>query len=278
MGHCLAWRAGVVEPLVRPAGTAQARVRPVGPGQPQPAHRASAMSGPGRFLIVSWDGGGNAPPAINLGARLVRRGHHVRLLGWESMASRAAAAGVEFAAYPSVPAWPPGLAFEEALEERLLPALARRGDAGRHPRRARTGSRPTCGGGLHDGRRTGGGSRCSDCRVPCWSTCRTPRSGTSGATRRRARRRPASSTRRAPCWRSCRRASTRPARCRPTPPMSARSPIRTRGRRWIRVTPACWPRLAAHGCCSASARPCRGRPRHCPGSSTPSRRCRSGCC
>jgi UDP:flavonoid glycosyltransferase YjiC (YdhE family) len=81
------------------------------------------MSGPGRFLIVSWDGGGNAPPAINLGARLVRRGHHVRLLGWESMASRAAAASVEFAAYPSVPPWPPGLAFEDALEERLLPAL-----------------------------------------------------------------------------------------------------------------------------------------------------------
>jgi len=81
------------------------------------------MSGPGRFLIVSWDGGGNAPPAINLGARLVRRGHQVRLLGWESMASRAAAAGVEFAAYPSVPPWPPGLAFEDALEERLMPAL-----------------------------------------------------------------------------------------------------------------------------------------------------------
>jgi hypothetical protein len=39
------------------------------------------MSGHGRFLIMSWDGGGNAPPAINLGARLVRRGHHVRLLG-----------------------------------------------------------------------------------------------------------------------------------------------------------------------------------------------------
>jgi UDP:flavonoid glycosyltransferase YjiC (YdhE family) len=81
------------------------------------------MSGPGRFLIVSWDGGGNAPPAINLGARLVRRGHHVRLLGWESMAPRAAAAGTEFATYPSVPPWPPGLAFEDALEERLMPAL-----------------------------------------------------------------------------------------------------------------------------------------------------------
>jgi UDP:flavonoid glycosyltransferase YjiC (YdhE family) len=82
------------------------------------------MSGPGRFLIVSWDGGGNAPPALNLSARLVRQGHQVRLLGWESMALRAAAAGAEFATYSSVPPWPPGLAFEDALEERLLPALA----------------------------------------------------------------------------------------------------------------------------------------------------------
>jgi hypothetical protein len=40
------------------------------------------------------------------------------------MASRAAAVGVEFATYPSVPPWPPELAFEDALEERLLPALA----------------------------------------------------------------------------------------------------------------------------------------------------------
>jgi UDP:flavonoid glycosyltransferase YjiC (YdhE family) len=82
------------------------------------------VSGPGRFLIVSWDGGGNAPPALNLGARLARQDHQVRLVGWESMASRAAAAGVGFATYPSVPPWPPELAFEDALEERLLPALA----------------------------------------------------------------------------------------------------------------------------------------------------------
>jgi UDP:flavonoid glycosyltransferase YjiC (YdhE family) len=81
------------------------------------------VNGPGRFLIVSWDGGGNAPPALNLGARLVRQGHQVRLLGWESMALRAAAAGVAFATYPSVPPWPPALAFEDALEERLQPAL-----------------------------------------------------------------------------------------------------------------------------------------------------------
>jgi len=39
-----------------------------------------------RFLIASWDGGGNTPPAFNLGSRLVRRGHRVRMLGWAPMA------------------------------------------------------------------------------------------------------------------------------------------------------------------------------------------------
>jgi UDP:flavonoid glycosyltransferase YjiC (YdhE family) len=76
-----------------------------------------------RFLIVSWDGGGNAPPALNLGARLVGLGHRVRMLGWDSMAGRASAAGLEFATYPSVPPWPLDLAFEDAIEERLEPAL-----------------------------------------------------------------------------------------------------------------------------------------------------------
>jgi UDP:flavonoid glycosyltransferase YjiC (YdhE family) len=89
----------------------------------RPGRQAGPVSGSGRFLILSWDGGGNAAPALNLGARLVRQGHQVRLLGWHTMASRAAAAGVEFATYPSVPPWPPELAFEDALEERLLPAL-----------------------------------------------------------------------------------------------------------------------------------------------------------
>ena len=46
----------------------------------------------------------------NLGARLVRQGHQVRLVGWHTMASRAAAAGIEFANYPSVSPWPPELA------------------------------------------------------------------------------------------------------------------------------------------------------------------------
>lgn len=81
------------------------------------------MSEAGKFLIVTWDGGGNTPPALNLGARLVQQGHRVRMLGWDSMGARAAIAGIEFATYPSVPTWPAGLAFEDAMEDRLIPAL-----------------------------------------------------------------------------------------------------------------------------------------------------------
>ncbi|MDQ6720984.1 MAG: glycosyltransferase [Candidatus Dormibacteraeota bacterium] len=84
------------------------------------------MSDPGRFLIASWDGGGNTPPAYNLGARLIQLGHRVRLIGWDTMARRAAAAGVEFATYPSVAHWPDGLSQDEAIDERLKPALLSR--------------------------------------------------------------------------------------------------------------------------------------------------------
>jgi UDP:flavonoid glycosyltransferase YjiC (YdhE family) len=81
------------------------------------------LTEPGRFLIVSWDGGGNTPSALNLGSRLVGEGHQVRLLGWESMAARAASAGVEFATYPSVPSWPRGVDLETKWDELVVPAL-----------------------------------------------------------------------------------------------------------------------------------------------------------
>ena len=69
-----------------------------------------------RVLILSWDGGGNTPSAFNLGSRLVRRGHRVRMLGWDTMAVRAAAAGLEFATYPSVAPWPAALRHEDGWE------------------------------------------------------------------------------------------------------------------------------------------------------------------
>ncbi len=76
----------------------------------------------GRFLIVSWDGGGNVLPALNLAARLTRQGYRVRLLGWESMVSYDFA-GVEFMTYSSIPAWPKPLTLEDAWNNRVLPAL-----------------------------------------------------------------------------------------------------------------------------------------------------------
>jgi len=70
-----------------------------------------------RILILSWDGGGNTPSAFNLGSRLARRGHRVRMMGWEAMAVRAAAGGLEFTTYPSVPPWAPNRRHEDGWEE-----------------------------------------------------------------------------------------------------------------------------------------------------------------
>jgi UDP:flavonoid glycosyltransferase YjiC (YdhE family) len=75
-----------------------------------------------RFLIVTWDGGGNTPPAFNLGMRLAHRGHRVRLLGWESMAKRSAAASLEFTTYPSMTRWPENLSLDDGYD-RLVPFL-----------------------------------------------------------------------------------------------------------------------------------------------------------
>ncbi|MGH9096696.1 MAG: glycosyltransferase, partial [Acidimicrobiales bacterium] len=80
----------------------------------------------GRFLILSWDGGGNTPSAINLGARLVDEGHRVRLLGWDSMAARVTAVGMEFAHYPSVPPFRADADLDDDFES-LTAALHGRG-------------------------------------------------------------------------------------------------------------------------------------------------------
>ena len=69
-----------------------------------------------RILVLSWDGGGNTPAAYNLGSRLARAGHRVRMMGWHAMAARAAEAGLEFATYPSVPPWPADLRHEDGWQ------------------------------------------------------------------------------------------------------------------------------------------------------------------
>jgi UDP-glucoronosyl and UDP-glucosyl transferase len=75
------------------------------------------MTRPARFLIASWAGGGNTPAAFNLGTRLVRRGHRVRILGWHSMAREAADAQVEFAPYQSMRPWTEDLSLDDGWEE-----------------------------------------------------------------------------------------------------------------------------------------------------------------
>lgn len=81
------------------------------------------MTPAGRFLIATWDGGGNTPAAFNLGSRLALRGHRVRMLGWKSMAARAADVGIEFAAFRSERPWPAGLTQEEGWEDYVEPLL-----------------------------------------------------------------------------------------------------------------------------------------------------------
>jgi UDP:flavonoid glycosyltransferase YjiC (YdhE family) len=49
-----------------------------------------------RFAIVTWDGGGNQPPAIGIGHELRKRGHEVRVLGYESQRARFERYGLEF--------------------------------------------------------------------------------------------------------------------------------------------------------------------------------------
>jgi UDP:flavonoid glycosyltransferase YjiC (YdhE family) len=81
------------------------------------------MTAASRFLIATWDGGGNTPAAFNLGSRLARRGHRVRMLGWRSMAARAADAGIEFAEYASEPPWPAGLSQDDGWRDHMEPLL-----------------------------------------------------------------------------------------------------------------------------------------------------------
>ncbi len=72
----------------------------------------------GRFLIVTWDGGGNAPPALGLGRRLIARGHSVRVLAHRTLRERIEAARCAFRPFPAALEWDPakGRAFEDQRE------------------------------------------------------------------------------------------------------------------------------------------------------------------
>ncbi|MFU8851186.1 glycosyltransferase [Micromonospora sp. SL1-18] len=58
-------------------------------------------------LFVTWDGGGNVPPALGIAAELHRRGHAVRLLGHPRQRQAVEAAGLRFEPYRHARAWSP---------------------------------------------------------------------------------------------------------------------------------------------------------------------------
>jgi MGT family glycosyltransferase len=69
-----------------------------------------------RFLFVTFDGGGNVPPALGLVRRLVRRGHEVRVLGPSALAERITDSGGIFRAFSRELDWgppAPGVMAEE---------------------------------------------------------------------------------------------------------------------------------------------------------------------
>lgn len=59
----------------------------------------------GRFLFVTWPGGGNVHPLVALGSRLVARGHDVRVLGPDELAGRFTSEGLTFRAHRSGAEW-----------------------------------------------------------------------------------------------------------------------------------------------------------------------------
>jgi UDP:flavonoid glycosyltransferase YjiC (YdhE family) len=71
----------------------------------------------GRVLIVTWEGGGNVPPALALATRLAARGHAVRVAAPETMRARVEATGARLAPNRSVAALPTDVDLETVWEQ-----------------------------------------------------------------------------------------------------------------------------------------------------------------
>jgi MGT family glycosyltransferase len=67
---------------------------------------------PGRFLIVTWAGGGNVPPLVALAGALHARGHNVRVLASQDLRDRFEAERVDFIAHRTRDEWTDGNAHE----------------------------------------------------------------------------------------------------------------------------------------------------------------------
>ena len=70
-----------------------------------------------RFTFLTWDGGGNLPPAVGIAQELMARGHEVRFLGYLSQRAAIEARGLAFSALPRSGTF--DLYGERAPEERL---------------------------------------------------------------------------------------------------------------------------------------------------------------
>lgn len=58
-----------------------------------------------RILFVTWDGGGNLPPALGIAAELHARGEQVRFLGHEQQRQAIEGAGLRFEPYQHARPW-----------------------------------------------------------------------------------------------------------------------------------------------------------------------------
>lgn len=70
-------------------------------------------------MLFGWDGGGNVPPFLALGKRLLTRGHRVRMVGTDTIAARAGAAGIDFSQFVRTPSWTArsGHAIEDEMDD-----------------------------------------------------------------------------------------------------------------------------------------------------------------
>ncbi len=60
-------------------------------------------SGLRRFLVPTWDGGGNVPPELGVARRLVARGHQVHVIADPTLSDAAGGAGATFSAWERAP-------------------------------------------------------------------------------------------------------------------------------------------------------------------------------
>jgi len=75
-----------------------------------------------RFTFVTWDGGGNVPPAFGIAQELAARGNEVRFLGYLPQQDAIEARGLAFSALPRSGSFD---LYSERAPEQRLPAIIR---------------------------------------------------------------------------------------------------------------------------------------------------------